>query len=38
VLKPGYLGKSYQFASAVTRVAEKSLTCSETRCERRMSK
>ena len=29
VLKPGYLGKSYQLASAVTRVAEKPLTCSE---------
>jgi hypothetical protein len=38
VLKPGYLGKSYQLASAVTRVAEKPLTCSETHCERRMSK
>jgi hypothetical protein len=38
VLKPGYLGKSYQLASAVTRVAEKSLTCSETHRERRMSK
>jgi hypothetical protein len=38
VLKPGYLGKSYQLASAVTRVAEKPLTYSETHCERRMSK
>jgi hypothetical protein len=38
VLKPGYPGKSYQLASAVTRVAEKPLTCSETHCERRMSK
>ena len=38
VLKPGYLGKSYQLASAVTRVVEKPLTCSETHCERRMSK
>ena len=38
VLKPGYLGKSYQLASAVTRVAEKPLTCSEAHCERRMSK
>jgi hypothetical protein len=38
VLKPDYLGKSYQLASAVTRVAEKPLTCSETHCERRMSK
>jgi hypothetical protein len=37
VLKPGYLTKSYQLASAVTRVAEKPLTCSETHCERRMS-
>jgi hypothetical protein len=38
VLKPGYLTKSYQLASAVTRVAEKPLTCSETHRERRMSK
>jgi hypothetical protein len=38
VLKPGYLGKSYQLASAVTRVAEKPLTRGETHCERRMSK
>jgi hypothetical protein len=38
VLTPGYLTKSYQLASAVTRVAEKPLTCSETDCERRMSK
>jgi hypothetical protein len=38
VLKPGYLGKSYQLASAVTRVAEKPLTCSETHYERRMSR
>ena len=37
VLTPGYLTKSYQLASAVTRVAEKPLTCSETHCERRMS-
>jgi hypothetical protein len=37
VLKPGYLTKSYQLASAVTRVVEKPLTCSETHCERRMS-
>jgi hypothetical protein len=37
VLKPGYLGKSYQLASAPTRVAENPLTCSETHCERRMS-
>jgi hypothetical protein len=38
VLRPGYLGKSYQLASVVTRVAEKALTCSGTHCERRMSK
>jgi hypothetical protein len=38
VLTPGYLRKSYQLASAVTRVAEMPLTCSETHCERRMSK
>jgi hypothetical protein len=38
VLTPGYLTKSYQLASAVTRVAERLLTCSETHCERRMSK
>jgi hypothetical protein len=38
VLTPGYLTKSYQLASAVTRVVEKPLTCSETHCERRMSK
>jgi len=38
LLTPGYLTKSYQLASAVTRVAEKPLTCSETHCERRMSK
>jgi hypothetical protein len=38
VLTPGYLTKSYQLASAVTRVAEKPLTCSKTHCERRMSK
>ena len=38
VLTPGYLTKSYQLASAVTRVVEKPLTCSETDCERRMSK
>jgi hypothetical protein len=38
VLIPGYLTKSYQLASAVTRVEEKPLTCSETHCERRMSK
>jgi hypothetical protein len=38
VLRPGYLGKSYQLASAVTRVAENPLTSSETHCERRMSK
>src|ERR1700722_7165492 len=37
VLKPGSLGKSYQLASAVRRVAENPLTCSETHCERRMS-
>jgi hypothetical protein len=38
VLTPGYLRKSYQLASAITRVAEKPLTCSETHCERRMPK
>src|ERR1700722_8641245 len=38
VLKPGYLGKSYQLASVATRVAEKPLTCGETHCERRMSR
>jgi len=38
VLTPGYLTKSYQLASSVTRVVEKPLTCSETHCERRMSR
>jgi hypothetical protein len=38
VLTPGYLRKSYQLASAVTRVAEKPLTRGETHCERRMSR
>ena len=38
VLTPGYLGKSYQLASVITRVAEKPLTFGETHCERRMSK